>query len=135
MSTKYKNRRSISDKLRKQVMERDGQKCQKCGFTDKYGLDAHHIISVIEGGVDAIDNLVLLCRDCHEEWHFLTRRLPGVSFGEWLQIPGVAYTMTLYTKGWYGDGTQTLANFKRLSAEVWAERRNTGWSRDEPDED
>lgn len=42
--------------------------CQECGRT--IDLQIHHIIPVIQGGSDKIDNLKVLCSVCHNEEHF-----------------------------------------------------------------
>lgn len=45
--------------------------CARCfyGPTKEDPLQLHHVISVTKGGVDHAQNLVLLCGDCHAEWH------------------------------------------------------------------
>lgn len=67
------------------IFRRDKFTCQICGeFHVKYSefniplpttdgqLDLHHIKPVTEGGTDAPDNLLTVCRDCHKsitaEW-------------------------------------------------------------------
>jgi len=46
--------------------------CEKCGRSDGY-LDCHHIIFRSEKpnhrSIHNIDNLILLCRDCHKLFH------------------------------------------------------------------
>lgn len=49
--------------LCKQLAE---HKCKICG--DK-GLDAHHIKPLKEGGTNDQDNLICLCRKCHQQVH------------------------------------------------------------------
>lgn len=67
---------------RNHIMRRDNYTCQMCGTphyeinengiplptTDGY-LDVHHKIRVVDGGTDAPDNLITLCRDCHKKIH------------------------------------------------------------------
>jgi hypothetical protein len=56
--------------------------CQKCGGGvfqsisrhDNY-LEIHHKISKSKGGTDAIDNLELLCKNCHDKLHEMTGSL------------------------------------------------------------
>lgn len=51
---------------RKIVLERDNYTCQYCEFKGKSDyMDVHHIIKVIEGGSNLLDNLITLCRKCH----------------------------------------------------------------------
>lgn len=48
------------------VYQRDGKQCQKCGvdlFKNTYHV--HHILERKNGGDHSLDNLVLLCPDCH----------------------------------------------------------------------
>jgi len=52
-------------KLRKQVIERDGNKCKVCGKKRK--LTVHHIKPRDEGGTNALNNLETLCQKCHDE--------------------------------------------------------------------
>ena len=41
------------------------KKCMKCGRSSE--LEIHHIIPIRKGGTNRIDNLVLLCKRCHEK--------------------------------------------------------------------
>ena len=40
--------------------------CESCGTT---AVDIHHILFKSQGGKDVIENLVSLCRDCHNKCH------------------------------------------------------------------
>ncbi len=55
------------DELRRRVLERDGWRCQRCGRRDR--LEVHHLEHRSRGGRDANDNLIVLCRECHELIH------------------------------------------------------------------
>lgn len=55
-------------KLRQEVLERDGNHCQNCGF-DGNGLHIHHIEIRRNGGMDEKDNLMSLCNPCHRKIH------------------------------------------------------------------
>ena len=52
---------------RRQVFDRGDGMCERCGVTPM--TDVHHLAG--RGGDDphALDNLVGLCRDCHEWTH------------------------------------------------------------------
>lgn len=67
---------------RNHIMRRDNYTCQRCGEfhalinengiplpTSDGELDVHHKIQVSDGGSDAPDNLITLCRKCHREIH------------------------------------------------------------------
>src|ERR1700681_4926597 len=54
-------------RLRREVLERDGWRCQRCGCSKN--LDVHHIIRRSALGDDAETNLITLCRKCHQLLH------------------------------------------------------------------
>ena len=54
-------------KLRTDVLERDGWRCQNCGTSER--LQVHHIRSRSALGDDAAENLITLCADCHRQFH------------------------------------------------------------------
>jgi 5-methylcytosine-specific restriction endonuclease McrA len=41
-----------------------------CAFGDGRALDVHHIVFRSQGGTDDIENLIALCRSCHDRAHF-----------------------------------------------------------------
>ena len=51
------------------VWERDGGVCQKCGKWVEPGTIPHHIQFRSQGGGDTLDNLELLCMECHYRRH------------------------------------------------------------------
>lgn len=56
--------------VKQYVLHRDGYKCQS-GIKVKHNnkLQVHHIIYQSNGGNDAPDNLITLCKDCHSNLH------------------------------------------------------------------
>lgn len=61
-----KKRKAISKKTRFDVFKRDGFVCQYCGATPpKVILHVDHIVAVVEGGKNNIDNLVTSCLPCN----------------------------------------------------------------------
>lgn len=50
------------------LIERNGDCCNECGQTD-IPLQVHHIIPVSKGGEDVIENMELLCYECHRKKH------------------------------------------------------------------
>ena len=52
-------------KVRQDVLERDGYKCQCCGEQKKSKLHIHHILKRKEGGTEHYDNLITICNSCH----------------------------------------------------------------------
>ena len=56
--------------VREYVLWRDGHVCQNCkGKLKNPILQAHHIIHRENGGSDRPDNLITLCKTCHEDYH------------------------------------------------------------------
>lgn len=45
-----------------------GDKCQKCGW-DKASCDVHHIIPISLGGLNTVENAMVLCPNCHRTSH------------------------------------------------------------------
>ena len=76
------------DELRRRCYRRAGYRCESCKCSAR--LDAHHTIyrSPIDTGV--LDDLLALCRLCHDTWHrwYDGRRLPSRWFSrdETLQV-------------------------------------------------
>lgn len=68
--------RSIPDDVRREVLRRDGYKCQKCGWSheewnpsDPRHLELHHIEHHAKGGANVRENLKTLCTVCHDKVH------------------------------------------------------------------
>jgi len=55
---------NISPKIKEEVLSRDKNVCQKCGFNKD--LEIHHINSRVSGGKEDILNLITLCSICHK---------------------------------------------------------------------
>ncbi len=53
--------------LCRQVLQRDGWRCQQCG--SRTNLQVHHIQLRSQLGDDTEENLVTLCSDCHNRFH------------------------------------------------------------------
>lgn len=62
----------ISKSKRRNVYERDGYRCVRCGATDDLSLD--HIVPVSRGGKNDYENLQTMCRPCNVR---KGNRLPG----------------------------------------------------------
>lgn len=70
--------------LRESVIQRDDEECSFCGTTREQhreksphnrDLEVHHIIPRREDGRDIPQNLITVCRDCHESLETITRTL------------------------------------------------------------
>ena len=53
--------------LHRQVLERDGWRCQGCGSMQN--LQVHHLTFRSQSGGDMEQNLITLCAECHEQVH------------------------------------------------------------------
>jgi ATP-dependent DNA helicase RecQ len=70
MPEKRSRRRLASDlyeELRRQVLRRDGWRCQSCGALSN--LEVHHRQLRSRAGDDAEQNLITLCNACHASLH------------------------------------------------------------------
>ena len=54
-------------RLRQQVLQRDGWRCQGCGTRSH--LEVHHMEFRKHGGHDSEENLMTLCAGCHSLVH------------------------------------------------------------------
>jgi 5-methylcytosine-specific restriction endonuclease McrA len=59
--------REFYNQLKKQVLQRDGWKCQACG--SRQNLHVHHKQLRSLQGDDDDSNLITLCAVCHEAQH------------------------------------------------------------------
>ncbi len=53
--------------LHRQVLERDGWRCQFCSSMQQ--LQVHHLKFRSHSGDDVEQNLITLCAECHEQMH------------------------------------------------------------------
>lgn len=93
-------RKSMSAATRRQVMERDKHACQKCG--KQKHLDLHHIHPVAQEQDDTHENLITLCKYCHNEWeHIVYVKTDKVDFENWLGIPPALELIALFSQEQY----------------------------------
>lgn len=57
-------RNDLRREHKQQIMERDGYRCRSCGSCHR--LTIHHDRAIRDGGTHDGDNLLTLCRDCHD---------------------------------------------------------------------
>ena len=81
----------IKKHIRQQVRERANDKCELCGTG--HPLDIHHIIPWRRGGSNDLDNIKLLCKNCHAKQKISNRMHHGTIVN--LNIP---FTRDQYTK-------------------------------------
>ena len=61
------------EKLRQEILRRDGWRCQACGAISN--LEVHHKEFRGRGGCDSEQNLITFCAACHANLH--TRQKPA----------------------------------------------------------
>lgn len=73
------SRDAISKRVRFSVLKRDGFACYYCGRrASEVKLEIDHVVSVMDGGTNDINNLRSSCQDCNrgkaatslDKWHF-----------------------------------------------------------------
>jgi 5-methylcytosine-specific restriction endonuclease McrA len=55
------------ESLRRQILRRDGWRCQSCGTMSN--LEVHHMEFRSHSGADSEENLITLCTACHAGAH------------------------------------------------------------------
>lgn len=73
----------ISTSLRKSILDRDQYQCQRCGThvgrrddNSVEPAEIHHVVPKRAGGSNHRYNLVTLCSECHNQIHWVMKRLP-----------------------------------------------------------
>ena len=62
-----KKRLEFSSTVKNDVRKRAKNRCERCGidFDEEFVGEFHHIIPLVYGGENTVDNCSLLCRVCH----------------------------------------------------------------------
>ncbi len=79
----YARARALTARVERAVFERDSHRCRVCGWShvdwtrsDPRHLALHHVKPHLEGGVETEDNLIVVCKSCHEDLHAGRKHLP-----------------------------------------------------------
>ncbi|MDF2892097.1 MAG: hypothetical protein K0R80_2464 [Clostridia bacterium] len=56
---------------RSAVLKRDENQCADCGKSKDESLEVHHV-TYIRRGKENLEDLMTLCKDCHQERHFIS---------------------------------------------------------------
>ena len=70
-----KNIRTIYDLSRRtisKILKRINAKCSICGWSES-SCDIHHIIPKKDGGTDDMNNLIMVCPNCHRICHTINK--------------------------------------------------------------
>ena len=54
-------------RLRRAALDRDDWRCVRC--ESPLDLECHHVTPLAAGGEHVLDNVAMLCRDCHIDHH------------------------------------------------------------------
>ncbi len=65
IKTYIKNNNMAVEISRKNILARDGHKCQYCGIQSK-ALTVDHVIPKFRNGLDSWENLVAACKNCNQ---------------------------------------------------------------------
>jgi hypothetical protein len=66
-----KDRKKLRDEQKSEAMERDGECCNRCGYNEHINiLVVHHIKGRKIADADHIDNIEVLCPNCHAIEHY-----------------------------------------------------------------
>ena len=63
-----KERTGMSGSTKIAIVKRANGKCEMCGKPSE-SLEVHHVVPLKDGGSNARDNLVAICRECHRRAH------------------------------------------------------------------
>ncbi len=103
-------RRIVPSWLHRAVVRRDGGECRRC-FAPAHTV--HHVTAVADGGEDTLENAVLLCGACHNEWHHQAEPYWAVAFDAWLETPPMGLVAVALWR--VGPADMTLTEFRRLA--------------------
>ena len=67
MSRHHKALGGDQGRLRRAALDRDDWRCVRCG--SPLDLECHHLVPLDKGGEHVIDNVRMLCADCHIDAH------------------------------------------------------------------
>ena len=68
MKHKQTNATDIPESVKQNVFERDEGRCVWCGRSGGYVLPEAHFIARSRGGLGVEENILTLCRPCHENY-------------------------------------------------------------------
>ena len=78
------NTRKEFERMKPSIMKaKDCTKCVNCGSDENIQL--HHVVPLVLGGTNNIDNIVPLCEDCHSKIHGWTTKTSAIKAGKELQ--------------------------------------------------
>ena len=73
----------MGEKRKKRASRKRDRQCRACGERGK--LTVHHIVPRRNDGATEPENLLTLCRNCHNQWHRCEGYYYRLPFFEWIQ--------------------------------------------------
>ncbi|NBQ69019.1 MAG: HNH endonuclease [Nitrosomonadaceae bacterium] len=70
-----KDKIKMGRELKERLLLDRGRKCERCQYDNVNVLQGHHIVEKANGGTDDIENLLLLCPNCHYTIHLGDSRI------------------------------------------------------------
>jgi hypothetical protein len=102
------------DEIRNRVYQRDGYECQNCGIkggsSGNAELHAHHIVPKASGGSHNEQNLVTLCKDCHNAIHHDDKEAPQPQSGSDAHLANLQSIETWEDMEKFGFGFKNLVD-------------------------
>jgi hypothetical protein len=78
---KQNKRMGFSSEIKESMVVLCARHCCVCHRAKGVKVEVHHIIPAAEGGVDTLDNAILLCFDCHADaGHYNPKHPRGINF-------------------------------------------------------
>lgn len=65
-----KDKVKAASALKLRLVQQRGKSCERCGYSNTKILVVHHVKRRCDGGLDDLDNLEIICPNCHAEIHY-----------------------------------------------------------------
>lgn len=116
------------DEIRNRVYQRDGYECQNCGIkggrNGNAELHAHHIVPKASGGSHSEQNLVTLCKDCHNAIHHDDKEAPQPQSDSDANLSDLQYIETLEDFGKFENGFKDLVDESNFLVALLSGKKN-----------
>jgi hypothetical protein len=124
----------LDQRLRTHVQDRDGHRCRWCGRI--VPVDPHHIRYRRGTADDVADNLICLCRRCHDFVHgapnakgeIIPKQVAQVLLWDLIDMPGVT-GMALWRQRKRQFGQQGLCEHGQFHDSCYHCMKTEGWAR------
>lgn len=76
-------RKDFNNKIRNKFLKSITNQCKRCCSVKN--IEVHHITPISEGGNNEFNNLMVLCKTCHKEWHEMEQHYLDIN--EFIKTP------------------------------------------------